>query len=283
MNICVASGKGGTGKTTIAVSLARVARGGAYVDCDVEEPNGHLFLRPNITKHREVMRSVARVDLERCTFCGDCVDACVYNAIAVAAQTERALVFDDLCVGCGVCSHVCPEDAINEIDVRAGEVNAGFADRVPFLEGRMDTNAPHAHWTLEAALEDLPNAQTVVIDAEPGVTGRVIDTVRHSDVVLLVTEPTPSGLHDLELALDMVKLTDLPVAAIINRSNLGEAGVAELCEERGVPIIMEIPFDRRIAAGYAVGKALVDIRPELIEPFRDVLARLTSLADGEVA
>ena len=280
MNICVASGKGGTGKTTISVSLARCASNTSYVDCDVEAPNGHLFLRPNIVRRTDVERIVASVDLEKCTFCGECMDACVFNAIVVAKATKRALVFDDLCMGCGVCHHVCQYGAIIENKVHAGVVTDGYSDRMPTREGRMDTSAPHAHPTLDATMEKLPETDIVVIDAEPGVTGRVVDTVKNCDVCLLVTEPTPFGLHDLSLAVEMTRIVGVPTAVLINRSDLGDDTVRQYCEKEGVPVLLEIPFDRRIAAGYAVGKTLVETRPDLKPEIERVFKELVDMASS---
>ena len=280
MNICVASGKGGTGKTTIAVSLARVTQRSSYVDCDVEAPNGHLFLRPNAVKTTDVTRIVAKVDLDKCTFCGECMDACVYNAIVVAEATQRALVFDDLCMGCGVCDTVCPAGAIIENNVHAGVVTDGFSGTLPTREGRMDTSAPHAHPTLEATLAELPDTQVVVLDAEPGVTGRVVETVRNCDVCLLVTEPTPFGLHDLRLAVQMTRFAETPTAVIINRSDLGDDSVRRFCEAEEIPVLLEIPFDKRIAAGYAVGRTLTETRPDLIPTMEGVFRSLKALAEG---
>ena len=278
MKVCVASGKGGTGKTLISVSLSKISRDSAYVDCDVEAPNGHLFLRPNAVKKTDVNRIVASVDLDKCTFCGTCMDACVYNAIVIAKATERALVFGDLCMGCGVCKQVCPDGAIIENELKAGVVTDGFSGRMPTREGRMDTSAPHAHPTLDATLADLPDMPVTIIDAEPGVTGRVVETVRHCDVCVLVTEPTPFGQHDLELAVEMTAQVGTPTAVIINRSDLGDDSVRRFCQEKGLPILLEIPFDRRIAAGYAVGNSLTETRPDLKPVMEGVLDRIKKMA-----
>ena len=281
MNRCVASGKGGTGKTTLAVSLAQVAPDSAYVDCDVEAPNGHLFLRPSITQKSEVTRVVVAVDLDKCTWCGKCMDACAYHAIVIAHATKRALVFEDLCTGCGVCGFVCPDNAIREEERPAGVVTEGYSDGIATRAGCMNVDAPHAHPTLKATLEDLPDRPLVVIDAEPGVTGRVVDTVRRSDVCLLVTEPTPFGRHDLELALMMTRHLGVPSALVINRSDIGDESVRDFCRAEKVPVLLEIPFDRRIAAGYADGRTLLEVRPDLRGAIGNVLERLRALARGK--
>lgn len=278
MIISVASGKGGTGKTTLAVSLAHVAPQAAYVDCDVEAPNGHIFLRPSVTRQTTAYRTVASVDEAKCTWCGKCMDACAFHAIVIAGATKRTLVFDDLCTGCGVCSHVCPEDAIREVNLVAGVVTDGMSNGIVTREGRMDLAASHASPTLKATLAALPERPVVILDAEPGVTGRVVETVRKSRVCLLVTEPTPFGRHDLELALAMTRLLEIPAAVVINRCDVGDGSVSELCRAEGIPVLLEIPFDRRIAAGYAGGKALLEVRPDLRGRIEGVLGNLLRLA-----
>jgi len=278
MIISVASGKGGTGKTTLAVSLAQVARDAAYVDCDVEAPNGHIFLRPSVNRRTTAYRTVASVDEARCTWCGKCMDACVYHAIVIAHATKRTLVFDELCTGCGVCGLVCPEDAIREVDLVAGQVTDGTSDGIATREGRMDVEAPHAKPTLKATLAALPERTVVILDAEPGVTGRVVETVRRSNVCLLVTEPTPFGRHDLEAAVAMTRHLKVPIGVLINRCDIGDESVRKFCRAEAIPVLMEIPFDRRIAAGYADGRALLSVRSDLREGVESVLANLLRLA-----
>ncbi len=271
MIVSVASGKGGTGKTTIAVALAQVAPHSAYVDCDTEAPNGHLFLRPNISHRKPVSRTVASINVNTCTWCGECMEKCAYHAIVIAHATRKAVVFEDLCMGCGVCAFVCPARAITEEERHAGIVSNGHSGRIRTREGRMAVEAPHAHPVLTETLKELPDAPCTILDAEPGVTGRVVTTVRASDVCVLVTEPTPFGLHDLELAVTMTQHVGVPVGVIINRSTIGDNAVRDFCRVRNIPVLLEIPFDRRIAAGYAVGKTLVEILPDIKSRFAEVL------------
>ncbi len=278
MIVSVASGKGGTGKTTIAVAFARAAGDSAYVDCDVEAPNGALLLNPEIEHTEEVLRTVARIDNVKCTFCGICADACVFSAIAIAPATHRTAVFDDLCNGCGVCSFVCPEDAISELSLRAGVVSDGTAGEQAFREGCMDASAPHAHPTLEATLETLPDKPIVVLDSEPGVTARVASIVRSSDVCVLVTEPTPYGLHDMKRAVELVRSAQIPMGVVINRSDVGDSSAVDYCREEGILVLLEIPFDRRIAMGYAEGRELFSVRPDLRSKFEQMIETLRDLS-----
>jgi MinD superfamily P-loop ATPase len=280
LRIAVASGKGGTGKTTIATNLAVVlAENGeytAYVDCDVEEPNGHLFLRPVIRATREVSIPVPEVDEARCTLCGACGEACRYSAIL--ALPGKVLTFPKLCHGCGGCTLACPADAIREAPRRTGVVEEGAAGRVAFLQGKLDVGEAMAPPVIRAVLEAAPADGTVVIDAPPGTSCPVIAAVEAADVALLVTEPTPFGLNDLALAVEMVRELCVPFGVIVNRAGTGDRAVYEYCAAQEIPILLEVPNDRGMAQACSRGELCVVVRPELRLRLLELHAKLRDLA-----
>ena len=280
LRIAVASGKGGTGKTTIATNLAAVlAESGmrtAYVDCDVEEPNGHLFLKPVLRNRREVTIPVPEVDEARCTLCGACGEACRYSAIV--ALPKKVLTFPKLCHGCGGCTLACAEGAIREVPRTTGVVEEGIAGQVAFLHGKLNVGEAMAPPVVRAVLAAAPSEGTIVIDAPPGTSCPVIAAVKTADVVLLVTEPTPFGLNDLKLAVQMVRELGVPHGVAINRATLGDRAVLEYCSEEGVPVLLEIPNDRRIAQAYSRGELPVGLLPELKPRLLELHAKLRDLS-----
>ncbi len=284
MRIAIASGKGGTGKTTVATSLAlSLAEGAAvspplYLDCDVEGPNGHLFLRPKLERRRDVTIQIPRVDAEKCTACGKCAEVCQYHAIV--ALGKQTLVFDQLCHGCGSCTLVCPEGAISEEPHAIGVLEAGpAAHGIQFARGVLDVGEPMAtpairqlkRWAIPASGAD---AGVVILDAPPGTSCPVVEAVRGADYLLLVTEPTPFGLHDLRLAVEAAKELGIPTGVVINRDGIGDAGVDAFCAAAGLPILLRVPFERAIAEGIAQGRTLVDIRPEYRARFQAMVAEI---------
>jgi MinD superfamily P-loop ATPase len=269
MRIAVASGKGGTGKTTVAVNLAKSLAGPVVLaDCDVEEPNAHLFLRPHLTGEEEVGLLIPEVDAERCVACGTCADVCVYHAIAVVGG--QVLVFPELCHGCGSCAYNCPEGAIREVLRPTGELAWGTVDvegaAVRFGQGTMNVGEAMATPIIRQLKErGIPRNgdALVLLDAPPGNACPVVETMRGSDFVLLVTEPTPFGLHDLRVAVEVAREElGLPVGVVVNRDGFGDAGVDAFCAEADVPILLRIPLERRIAEAYAEGLPLVEAFPE---------------------
>ncbi len=277
MIISVASGKGGTGKTLVATSLALSLEEGPVqvLDCDVEEPNAHIFLHPQIDSESPVTVPVPRVDETRCTYCGRCSEACVYNAIAVMGKT--VLTFPELCHGCGVCAYVCPEDAIREEKRAVGVVRVGRAGRAQFVEGRLAIGEAMPAPVIRAvnARAD-PNA-TVIVDAPPGTACPVVEAVRGSDFCLLVTEPTPFGLYDLTLAVALLRDLAVPCGVVINRDGLGDDAVERYCAGQGLPVVLRIPFERRIAELYCRGVTLAEGMPEWKAAFRKLFARVQEL------
>jgi MinD superfamily P-loop ATPase len=263
MRIAIASGKGGTGKTTIAtnlaVSLSRAGRRVQYLDCDVEEPNGHVFLKPRIDRVEQVTIGVPQVEESKCTGCGRCGKICQYSAI-ICIQNQ-VLTFEQLCHSCGGCLAVCPESALAEKPRRIGIAEYGTADGVAFGHGRLDIGAIQTPALIRRVKRSIQEDTIVFLDAPPGTSCPVIEAIRGTDFVLLVTEPTPFGLNDLELAVGMVRALGLPFAVGINRCDMGDAGVVQYCRREGIDIALEIPNDRKIAEAYSRGRMMVDILP----------------------
>jgi MinD superfamily P-loop ATPase len=291
MIIAVASGKGGTGKTTVATSLAlslsadmqndphRSASSSnlLLLDCDVEEPNAALFLKPTLTHREEVGIPIPVVDFDKCTYCGRCAEVCVWHAIAVVGQ--RVLIFPELCHGCGSCTLVCPEGAIYEVLNVTGTIESGPAGPIDFGHGTMDVgqamSVPIISQLKKKHLAAGNGDRVVILDAQPGTSCPVVETMRDADYVLMVTEPTPFGLHDLVLAVEVARdELGLPVGVVVNRDGIGDTGVDEYCAAEGIPILMRIPLDRRIAEAIAEGKALVEELPEYQPRFVELYERI---------
>jgi MinD superfamily P-loop ATPase len=262
MIIAVASGKGGTGKTMVATNLALSVPAAQYIDCDVEEPNGNLFLHAQIKKRWEVGIPLPHIDEGLCTLCGECAQACEFNALAISKQ--RVLVFPELCHGCGVCSYVCPErEAITEIPRRLGEVEFGWVKRenvnaMPFAQARLEIGVLQTVPLIKAVKKTADPDNTVILDAPPGTSCPVVETVRGSDYCLLVTEPTPFGLNDLQLAVGLIRELGIPFGVIINRSDSGDREVVDYCGHEEIRVLMEIPFSRRLAVAYSKGISIVE-------------------------
>ena len=292
MIIAVASGKGGTGKTTVAVNLALSivtdTQGSAksdllFLDCDVEEPNAHLFLNPTIERREEVGILIPEVDYDRCTFCGRCAEVCAYHALAVVKQ--KVLVFPELCHGCGSCTLNCPEEAIHEVLNVTGVIEEGQAGRMEngewrmgFAHGILNIGEPMAVPVIRELKKRIGENATdrfVILDASPGTSCPVVETMRGADFVLMVTEPTPFGLHDLRLAVEVARdELGLPVGVVINRDGVGDRGVEDYCAAENIPILMRIPLDRRIAEAYSEGVTIVEALPEYREWFVELYRRI---------
>lgn len=286
--IAVASGKGGTGKTTISTNLtAALARAGhavTYVDCDVEEPNGHLFLAPVWDNRQEVSIPVPEVDAMLCTHCGACQRACRHSAIVVLAS--ELLTFPKLCHGCGGCILACPQRALREVPrpigwLETGRVMFGDSRAAGFLRGQLEVGEATAPPVIRAVLEAMPKEGILVIDAPPGTSCPVIASVKDADVVLLVTEPTPFGLNDLKLAVEMVRELGVPVAVAINRAGTGDRAVYDYLANEKIPILLELTNDRRIAKAYSEGKLALEVEPTLGSQLLELVTELRELSHQE--
>jgi MinD superfamily P-loop ATPase len=287
MKIAVASGKGGTGKTTVATSLAlSLSAPGqevSFLDCDVEAPNAHLFLQPILHSSRRVNRLIPEVNAEICSGCGRCAEVCQYHAIVVLGG--KTLVFPELCHGCGSCSLECPENAITEIPENLGILEAGTTpEGIHFARGLLNIGEPMAVPVIHQ-LKEWQKSQPAGIaiwDSPPGTSCPVVESIRGADFLLLVTEPTPFGLHDLKLAAQLARELEISAGVVINRDGIGDTQVEEFCRKVGLSILMRIPLEREIGEGIARGKTLTQIRPEYKTRFNEMLAQIVVIQAAEV-
>jgi len=285
MIIAMASGKGGTGKTTIATNvaatLARMGRRVQLLDGDVEAPNCHLFLRPEIRSSTPVTVPIPVVDQDRCLRCGACADFCQSGAILLLG--DRVIVLPELCSGCGGCALVCPERAIKEEPREVGTLDVGLADGIGFARGRLTIGEARAVPIIAALRRHEHHAETVLIDAPPGTTCPMLEAVKDADFVCLVAEPTPFGLSDLRLALGAIEQLGVPAGVVVNRAGLGDDRVNRFCAEQGIEILAEIPDDRRAAEACSRGDLLVNVLPGYVERFADLAIRLEQRARSRPA
>jgi MinD superfamily P-loop ATPase len=278
MIISVASGKGGTGKTLVATSLVLSLKDSHEVmllDCDVEEPNGYVFLKPVLTGHEPVNIPVPRVSEDKCTYCGKCAEVCAYHAIAVLG--ESVLTFPQLCHGCGACSYLCPEKVISEAPRETGVVEWGHSNGIGFVQGILKVGEAMAPPVIRQVKEHGKSSGVVIRDVPPGTSCPVVEAVKDSDFCLLVTEPTPFGLSDLALAVDMVGELGIPCGVILNRAGLGDNKVEAYCREQKIPILLTIPLDSEIAQLYSRGITLVAGMPQWKASFLELFGKISEI------
>ncbi len=251
MIVTVASGKGGTGKTSVAVNMALSVGEVQLLDCDVEEPNAHLLLHPNFGRIEPVYTLVPFVNEELCNQCGECSRFCQYNALFTSS--EKVIVFPDLCHSCGGCALVCPKEAITEKKHRIGKLKFGSVADLELVSGELEIGKPMAVPVIKAIKSQIKEGKTVILDSPPGASCPFIETVRDSDFCVLVTEPTPFGLHDLKITVQVLRNVTIPFGVIINRADIGYTKAHEYCRTENIPILLEIPYRRRIAELYSRG------------------------------
>lgn len=275
MIVSIASGKGGTGKTSVAVNMALSIRNVQLLDCDVEEPNAYLLLHPRISRIEPVYVLVPVVNEELCDHCGKCSEFCQYNAIFVSS--EKVLIFPELCHSCGGCAIVCPRKAISEEQRRIGTLKLGSAGGLELVYGELEVGEPLAVPIIREVKRQIDKSRNVVLDSPPGTSCPVIETVKGSDFCILVTEPTPFGLHDLKITVQVLEDMKIPFGVVINRAGIGDKKVYEYCREKNIPILLEIPFQRKIAELYSKGIPFSLEMPEWKEKFEGLFNEVRKL------
>ncbi len=272
MIISVASGKGGTGKTTVATNLALSIGKAQFIDCDVEEPNANIFLKAKIKEHEDVSVSIPEMDKEKCDYCGKCSEFCVYNALAVVPSD--VLVFPELCHSCGGCELVCPKDAVSWNERIIGRLEHGQVEDIDFYHGLLNVGEMQAVPVIKALKRKVDKSKNVIIDVPPGTSCPVIESISGSDYCILVTEPTPFGLHDLKLAVEVTRHLNIPFGVIINRDGIGDRKVERYCKNENIPVLLKIPERRKIAHLYSKGIILASEVYEWHEMFGLVFNRI---------
>jgi len=272
MILSIASGKGGTGKTTVATNLAFCLKDVQFLDCDVEEPNANIFINATIDNSENVSVNIPRIDKTKCDYCGKCSDFCQFNALAVVPSD--VLVFPELCHSCGGCEIVCPKNAIEWSNRILGQVEHGQTGGIDFYHGLLNVGEMQAIPVIKALKHKIDNKKNVIIDAPPGTSCPVIESIKGSDYCILVTEPTPFGLHDLKLAVSVVRHLNINFGVIINRNGIGDEKVEMYCKKEKIPVLLKIPERKQIAHLYSKGVALVSESYEWREMFSLVFDKI---------
>ncbi|MBP7433580.1 ATP-binding protein [bacterium] len=280
MKVAVASGKGGTGKTTVSIALAMTSPGMVQLlDCDVEEPNGHLFLELENVIEERVSVDVPLINTDTCISCGKCAQICQFNAIVFFGSPP--MVFNELCHSCGGCMRVCPVSAITEVPNFIGKIVSGRSGRIDFSQGILDIGFPMATPVIRKVLKKADGNNDVVIDSPPGTSCSMIAAVKESDFVILVTESTPFGLNDLMIAVETIKKLSIPVGVIINRSMAGDDLVEKYCEDNNLKILMKIPYSQKIAKICSTGGNLITSSNDMQKKFEDLWKFIFWTTGGE--
>lgn len=266
MILSIAGGKGGTGKTTVAVNIALSLKNVQLLDCDVEEPNAHLLLTPKIHETKPVYLPVPQIDEKVCDHCGKCSQFCEQNALFVSP--EKVLVFSELCNGCGGCVIVCPKEAISEKKRKIGTVRIGLSGDVELVYGELEVGEPMGVPVIKEVKKQVKNDKITIIDSPPGTSCPVIESIHGSDYCLLAAEPTPFGLHDLKIMVEVLKEVGIPCGIVVNCAGIGDRKLYEYCEENNIPILLEIPFQRKIAELYSRGIPFTSKMPKWRDEFQ---------------
>lgn len=286
MIIAVASGKGGTGKTTVATNLALAIENVQFIDCDVEEPNAHLFLNPQIKYSITASIPMPQINDEKCTWCGKCSEVCAYNCLAVIKPSPvskgKVLVFPNLCHGCGACTALCPEKAINEIGREIGVIKRGSCGSMDLIYGTLNVGEAMAPPVIRQCKGLINKEKTVIIDAPPGTSCPVISAVKGADFCLLVSEPTPFGLNDLRLAVETLRTMNIPFGVVLNRADIGDEESEKYCSDNGIHILMRIPFDEEIAGLYSRGKPIVGNVKGYDTEFKGLFGKIKELLEKRI-
>jgi MinD superfamily P-loop ATPase len=274
MVISVASGKGGTGKTTIATNLVLSLPNSVYLDADVEEPNGHLFLNPSILSEKTASRKIPEIDYDRCNFCGVCAKTCEFHAISVLPR--MVLIFDELCHSCGACTYFCPEKAIKEINKSIGLLKTGevLPQKIEFYEGRLNISEMMASPLIAKLKRNCQQNKINILDAPPGTSCSMVESVRETDYCILVTEPNPFGLHDLKLSVEVLKFIGIPFGVVTNKFQTESDMIDDYCAIEQIPVLLKLPFDRRLAEAYSRGEPAVKVYPEMKDQFMDLYEKI---------
>ena len=275
MKIVVASGKGGTGKTLVAINLALSVNADQVLDCDVEEPNDYIFIKPSDTVTEPVNLLVPEIDESRCDYCRKCAEFCQFNALFVVGET--AMVFPELCHSCGGCKLVCPTEAITEKPRSIGEIFIGDVNGMELVYGKLNIGEALAVPIISAVKDKAKTQGLVILDSPPGTSCPVVESVMGADFCVMVTEPTPFGLHDMEIATEVIMQLGIPLGVVVNFAGIGDRGVYDYCEKMNLPILMEIPYNRKIAELYSRGIPFVEKMPEWRAKFQELHEKIKEI------
>jgi MinD superfamily P-loop ATPase len=272
MILTIASGKGGTGKTSVAVNLALSLRNVQLLDCDVEEPNAHLFLQPKMGEPEPVYTTVPKINEELCSHCGECSKFCQFNALFTTK--EKVLVFAELCHSCGGCTIVCPTNAITQENHKIGTINFGSANDLRLVYGELGVGKPMAVPVIKAVKKQIDKDANVIVDSPPGTSCSFVEAVKGSDFCVLVSEPTPFGLHDLKIAVEVLKKMKVPFGVVINRAGIGDTKIYDYCKQASIPVLLEIPYLKKIAELYSKGVPFSVEMPEWQPKFQELFEEI---------